>query len=64
MNRHLKDDFKPATELLVDTHPLLYARLREAMRVDDASYGRNAEAKARKATRQAKSDVSNGTTPA
>ncbi|MBD2713674.1 hypothetical protein KBK19_01355 [Microvirga sp. STR05] len=62
LNRYLKDDFKPATELLVDTHPLLYARLREAMRVDDASYGRSAAAKARKAAKQAAKGSTNGTT--
>ncbi|SHJ36984.1 hypothetical protein SAMN02745146_2943 [Hymenobacter daecheongensis DSM 21074] len=53
LNRYLKDDFRSATELLTDTHPLLYARLREAMRVDDASYGRSAAAKARKAAKAA-----------
>ncbi|MCA8832377.1 hypothetical protein [Hymenobacter pini] len=60
LNRFLQDDLRPATELLSDTHPLLYARLREAMRVDDASYGRSAAAKARKAAKQAGSS----TTPA
>lgn len=59
LNRFLKDDFRPATELLADTHPLLYARLREAMRVDDASYGRSAAAKARKTAKAA----ANGSIP-
>ncbi|GAA4391427.1 hypothetical protein [Hymenobacter koreensis] len=53
LNRYLRDDFRPATELLADSHPLLYARLREAMRVDDASYGRSAEAKARRTAKAA-----------
>ncbi len=60
LNRYLKDDFRPATELLVDTHPLLYARLREAMRIDDASYGRSAAAKARKAAKQAAKNAKPG----
>lgn len=53
LDRYLKDDFHSAAELLADTHPLLYGRLREAMRIDDPSYGRSAEAKARKAAKRA-----------
>lgn len=36
LNRFRQDEFKRAVELLVDSHPLFYARLQEAMRVDDA----------------------------
>ena len=36
LNRYLKDEFYSGVELLIDSHPLLYALLQEAMRVDDA----------------------------
>ncbi len=36
LDRYLKDEFYSATQLLADSHPLLFALLREATRVDDA----------------------------
>ena len=49
----LNEDLKAGAELLADAHPLLFARLQEARRIDDASYGRSAQAKAKRQAKEA-----------
>ncbi|AMR27231.1 hypothetical protein A0257_09055 [Hymenobacter psoromatis] len=49
----LTEELQAGTELLADAHPLLYARLKEARRIDDASYGKSAAAKLRREEKQA-----------
>ena len=49
----LNEDLKAGAELLADAHPLLYARLKEARRIDDAGYGLGAKAQAKKAAKKA-----------
>ena len=44
----LNEDLKAGAELLANAHPLLYARLQEARRIDDAAYGLGAKAQAKK----------------
>ena len=49
----LNEDLKAGAGLLAEAHPLLYARLREARRIDGAGYGRGAQAQAAKTAKKA-----------
>lgn len=49
----LNEELLAGAELLANDHALLYARLKEARRIDDAGYGRGAQAQAKKKARKA-----------